>query len=112
MKYTSNSWLSKEYVNIFKDVTGVKKLEKDEEKFIVDFFDISSNSTAKEVYYNAIYRYKRGYPKFFILFFIKRAFKYEFKLQKAPESFIEISDKFAKKMAFDAMKFYCRISDL
>ena len=48
MRYTSNSWLSKEYVNMFKDLTGVDKLEKDEEKFIVNFFDISLDSSAKK----------------------------------------------------------------
>ena len=111
MKYASKSWLSREYINEFKKLTGVDKLEQEEEDFIINFFDISSNSLSKTTYYESIYRYRRGFPKFFILFFIKRTFKNAFILQKAPKSLIKISDKLAEKMAYDAMKFYCRISD-
>ena len=109
MRYAQN-WLIKELENLFEEHTGAK-FEEEEQEFIINFFDTRINSEGKVLYYKSVFKFRRDYPKFIISWSIKRSLKQAFIKENAPESLIRISDIFAKKLLFDAMKIYCKIAD-
>ena len=111
MSCFTKNWLLQEYTTLYIENTGVDALEEDEKEFLKSFFDAYSNSKGKEIYYKTVYKFKKNYPKFLIFFFLKKELKKAFTTKKAPDSFIKLSDEFAQKMLFNAMKAYCKISD-
>ena len=111
MSYFTKNWLLQEYTSLYKDHTGVDDLEENEKEFLKTFFDAYSNSNGKEIYYRTVYKFKKNYPRFLILFFLKKELKKAFAIQNAPEAFKKLCDEFAQKILFDAMKAYCKIQD-
>jgi len=106
-----SNWLVINYENMYKEKLGVSKLEKSEKKFLRDFFNIQVDFGGKTIYYHAIYRFKRGYPSFYISWKIKNDFKRSFKDLDAPDNLILMIDEFSKKMYFDTMKAYCKVTE-
>lgn len=111
MSYINNkNWLSKEYINLYFNTVGTNPTG-DEMEFLKDFFDPYNDNEAKQIYYIAIFRLKRGWYKIFVYIFIKIALKKAFKKHEEIDTLIAIHKKFAKKMLNDAIKTYCKISD-
>ena len=109
MAYFSNSWLYRDACDLYKAKTGIENLEEDEKKFLKAFYDIKSDSIGKQIYYNSVYKFKRSMPKLLVYIYITIEFKKAFR--EAPVGLCKSRNIFAKKMLFDAMKAYCKISD-
>jgi hypothetical protein len=106
----SKNWLYEEYKTLYENATGSKPLD-DEKSFLQDFFDPYNEGEAKTIYYMAIFRLKRGWYRFLVLYFIKRALKKEFKKDENLKILVSLHSVFAKKMLNDAIKAYCKIND-
>lgn len=109
MAYNRN-WLSNNFCDIFELETGTKPNE-DEKKCLNKLLDTTTESEGKELYYLAIYRLKRWYPKIIVYYFLLCSYKKYFKQNKAPHSLYLLSNKFAINTLNLAIKAYCRIND-
>ena len=107
--YSSKDWLYEDAIKVYKDRTGSKPPE-EEKEFLKEFFNTYNDDGAKSIYYMAIFRLKRGYYKFVVLFFIERALKKEFERENL-DSLVALHKIFAQKMLNNAIKAYCKISD-
>lgn len=110
MRYYDKNWLHKEYQELFLDTTGTEAT-KQEKEFIKKYFNPYKEDGSKYIYYEAIFRLKRGWPKFAVFYLIKQSFKKEFIKHEELESLILLHKVFAEKMLNDAIKAYCKISD-
>jgi len=110
MSYHHKNWLYEEYLKLFLIITEGKATEI-EKGFLKVYFDPYKDGRAKFIYYEAVFRLKRGWPKFAVLYFIKRSFRQDFKAYEELKLPVICHKIFAEKMLFDAVKFYCKISD-
>lgn len=110
MSIYSKNWLYEEYKALYESTTGSKPLDH-EKNFLRAFFDPYNEGGAKNIYYMAIFRLKRGWYRSLVFFFIKRALKKEFKKDENLKTLVSLYNVFAKKMLNDAIKAYCKISD-
>lgn len=110
MSMHSKNWLYEEYKALYESTTGSKPLD-NEKDFLRDFFDPYNEGGAKNIYYMAIFRLKRGWYRSLVLYFIKMALKKEFKKDENLKTLVSLHNIFAKKMLNDAIKAYCKISD-
>lgn len=108
--YSSKDWLYEDAIKLFKEETGSKPLE-EEKEFLKSFFNPYIDGRAKSIYYMAVFRLKRGWYKFVVLFLISRALKKEFKRGENLDALVALHKIFAQKMLNDAIKAYCKISD-
>jgi len=106
----NKSWLYQSMSKVFQAETGTK-FTKEEQEYAYTMFSVSEDTAAKIVYYNAVYRFKRNYPKFLVSILIQYEFKKMLKETNAPDSIIAISSKLAQVSFFGALKAYCKISD-
>jgi len=110
MSYYSRDWLYEDAIKVYKDRTGSKPLE-EEKEFLKEFFNTYNDDGAKSIYYMAIFRLKRGYYKFIVLFLIERALKKKFKSGENLDTLVKLHKIFAQKILNNAIKAYCKISD-
>lgn len=110
MSYYHKKWLYDEYKQLYIDITGSKPLE-DEDKFLKEYFDPFNDYGAKEIYYMAIFRLKRGWYKTLVYLLLIRAIKKDFQKNENTNTLVLLHKDFAKKMLNDAIKAYCKISD-
>lgn len=83
----------------------------EEKDFLKSFYNPYTDGRAKSIYYMAVFRLKRGWYKFVVLFLISRALKKEFKRGENLDALVALHKIFAQKMLNDAIKAYCKISD-
>jgi len=105
----SKNWLYYDACDLYKSYTGIEKLEDDEKEFLKAFYNIKTDSIGKQIYYNAVYKFKRRSSKTLVYIYILIEFNKAFK--EAPISLAKARGILVKKMLFDSMKTYCKISD-
>ena len=83
-----------------------KRLEEEEENYFLNFSNSSIMSTSKIIYFNALFYYKKGYPRFLIYFIIKNKVKKALKNENAPETIQNLYKEIAKIICLSAMGAY------
>ena len=106
----NNDWLLNAFLSIMYSSTR-KKPTDEELDYLYTYLDVKVDSTNKIIYYDAIYHFKRWYPKFIIFFLAKYRIKNHLKKTKAPQSLYLLYAEFAKYTVNSAFKAYCRCSD-
>jgi hypothetical protein len=107
-----DNWIYRDFKNIFIKKTGVTMLEDDELIFLSKFTDVEKDSPNKIIYYNALFRFKRWYPKKIVYYLVFLEYIYVFYKNKAPKSIKKLVKDFAFYTYFSALKAYSKNSDL
>jgi len=107
----TNNWLYENYKDEYIKQTGITELEQDEKEFLSSMFNAYKETKEKEIYYDAVYKFKRGYPRFLIFFEINKNLKKAFIQHNAPISLVKAHKVFARRILIEAQKAYCKVSD-
>lgn len=110
MAYYNKNWLLESYIEIFVNNTGSQPSEKEKE-YLSQLLNISKETIGKQIYYTAIYRLKRWYPRFLVYILISITLKRYLIKTNAPESLIQLYKEFSKYTLNSAVKAYCKIGD-
>ena len=107
----SKNYIKNQYVLVYKNQTGVTKLTDKEDNFFTKFTKID-DSHARIIFFNAVYKLKRFYPKFIIYFCIHKELKKIFKKENAPNEIQKLSSFFAKDILMKSIIFYCQSKNI
>ena len=94
MSYYNKNWLYDEYCSLFKEKTG-SNIDDAEKVFMKNYFSVDNDSSIKDIYYLAVYRLKRGYPRWLVYFFVTMSLKSDFCKKNAPDSIQKLYKSFA-----------------
>lgn len=107
-KKVSKNYIKNQYIAVFKEEKGIKKLTKEEDEFLTVFTNIDDISPAKIIFFNAVYRIRKFYPKTIVCFLVHYSLKKAFKREDTPESICSISKALAEDICFKALFYYCK----
>ena len=110
-KKVSKNYIKNQYIKVFQDETGCENLTEEEDEFLSRFTDIEEVSQAKIIFFGAVLRFARFYPKFMIRFLARIELKKAFEIEKAPISFKKITNNLADIIFYQAMFYFCRKID-
>jgi len=110
MSFYNKNWVYQEYKELYVDITGAD-LTDAEDQFLKKYFDPYNDDGGKKIYYMAVFRLKRGWHQFLVYFLIAKNLKKDFNKIEGLETLVVLHKHFAKKMLFNAIKAYCKITD-
>jgi hypothetical protein len=102
---TGNYFPFNYYRDMFEEQTG-RKLLAEEKVFLTNFANRDILSSSKQVYYYALFYYKRFYPLFLIRILIRKKVKLMLIKQKAPVSIQSLSNEIAEIILLTGMSAY------
>jgi hypothetical protein len=106
-KRISKNYVKNQYIKIYKEQTGCVKLTQEEDDFFEKFTKTDA-LTARIIFFNAVFMFKRFYPKYIIKILINSNIKRVFKTLNAPKKISDISIFFAKDITDKAAIYYCK----
>ena len=96
------------YVKAYEELLGEGIMTPEEFDYILTFADISTDSKSKDMLYDTVFRLKRWYPKFLILWFLKRDMKSYFEKSGASDNIKKVKNKYSELIFNHAYRMYCR----
>lgn len=85
-----------------------KRLDKDEEDYLLIFSDSSISSSSKKIYSDTLCYFKRFYPKFLIRLIVRMQVKKVLKSENAPQSIQKLYKQIAEIIFYSSMSAYGR----
>jgi hypothetical protein len=95
------------YRDMFKKKTGSAP-SNEEEIFLVNFTNKNTLSPSKEIYYYALFYFKRLFPLFIIRILIRKKMNLALGAEKAPSSIQQLHKELAEIIILTAMSVYAK----